>query len=106
MPPSIPHLCGPFPEVAEAFTQERITASHANLIARLPQESQAEAFEQCWRKDWQDSEPHLLPAKHVSAWIQSNLYPADGIECQPLISDRVVVKGRQNALQLCFGTGS
>ena len=62
------------PEVAEAFTQERITASHANLIARLPQESQAEAFEQCWRKDWQDTEPHLLPAKHVSAWIQNNLY--------------------------------
>ncbi|MCU1248333.1 MAG: parB-like partition protein [Edaphobacter sp.] len=62
------------PEVAEAFTQEGITASHANLIARLPQESQAEAFEQCWRKDWQDSEPHLLPAKHVSAWIQNNLY--------------------------------
>jgi hypothetical protein len=27
------------PLVAEAFTQERITASHANLIARLPQES-------------------------------------------------------------------
>jgi ParB family transcriptional regulator, chromosome partitioning protein len=52
---------------------ERITASHANLSARLPQESQAEAFEQCWRKDWQDSEPHLLPAKHVSAWIQNNL---------------------------------
>ncbi len=64
------------PEVADAFTQERITASHANLIARLPQESQAEAFEQCWRKDWQDSEPHLLPAKHVSAWIQNNLYLA------------------------------
>src|SRR5580692_8814246 len=62
------------PEVTDAFTQERITASHANLIARLPQESQAEAFEQCWRKDWQDSEPHLLPAKHVSAWIQNNLY--------------------------------
>jgi ParB family chromosome partitioning protein len=62
------------PEVAEAFTQERITASHANLIARLPQESQAEAFEQCWRKDWQDTEPHLLPAKYVSAWIQNNLY--------------------------------
>ena len=62
------------PEVAEAFTQERITASHANLIARLPQEHQAAAFEQCWRKDWQDSEPHLLPAKHLSAWIQANLY--------------------------------
>jgi ParB family transcriptional regulator, chromosome partitioning protein len=62
------------PTVAEAFTQESITASHANLIARLPQESQAAAFEQCWRKDWQDKEPHLLPAKHVAAWIQANLY--------------------------------
>jgi ParB family transcriptional regulator, chromosome partitioning protein len=47
---------------------------HANLIARLPQEHQADAFEQCWRKDWQDKEPHLLPAKHLSAWIQANLY--------------------------------
>jgi ParB family chromosome partitioning protein len=62
------------PNVAEAFVQERITASHANLIARLPQEHQADAFEQCWRKDWQDKEPHLLPAKHLSAWIQVNLY--------------------------------
>jgi ParB family chromosome partitioning protein len=62
------------PAVAEAFTQERISASHANLIARLPQESQAAAFEQCWRKDWQDKEPHLLPARHVAAWIQANLY--------------------------------
>jgi ParB family chromosome partitioning protein len=60
--------------VAEAFVEERITASHANLIARLPQEHQAEAFENCWRKDWQDKEAHLLPAKHLSAWIQANLY--------------------------------
>jgi len=62
------------PEVAEAFTHERITASHANLIARIPQESQAAAFEQCWRKDWKDDEAHLLPSKFLSAWIQSNLY--------------------------------
>ena len=33
------------PEVAEAFQEERITASHANLIARLPQDSQKEAFD-------------------------------------------------------------
>lgn len=64
------------PEVAKAFMEERITASHANLIARLPQEHQATAFEQCWRKDWQDNEPHLLPAKHLTAWIESNLYLA------------------------------
>jgi len=62
------------PTVAEAFTQERITASHANLIARLPQDVQANAYEQCWRKDRQDKEPHLLPAKHLAAWIQANLY--------------------------------
>ena len=62
------------PDVAHAFVEERITASHANLIARLPQEHQAEAFENCWRKDWQDKEAHLLPAKHLSAWIQANLY--------------------------------
>ena len=24
--------------------------------------------------DWQDKEPHLLPAKHLAAWIQANLY--------------------------------
>src|ERR1700744_5267107 len=68
---SLLHL---IPTVAEAFVQERITASHANLIARLPQEHQNAAFENCWRKDWQDKEAHLLPAKHLGAWIQANLY--------------------------------
>ena len=62
------------PTIAEAFTQERITASHANLLARLPQGAQVTAYEQCWRKDWQDKEPHLLPTKLLSAWIQTNLY--------------------------------
>lgn len=64
------------PEVAEAFQQERITASHANLIARLTPEQQAEAFKNCFRKDWQDKEGHLLPAKHLAAWIDSTLYLA------------------------------
>ena len=44
------------------------------MLARLPQDAQATAYEQCWRKDWQDKEPHLLPAKHLAAWIQTNLY--------------------------------
>lgn len=64
------------PEVATAFVEERITASHANLIARLLQEHQKDAFAQCWRKDWQDAEPHLLPARHLAAWIEDNLYLA------------------------------
>lgn len=62
------------PTIAEAFSAERITASHANLLARLPQEHQTTAYDQCWRKDWQDKEPHLLPAKQLAAWIQTNLY--------------------------------
>ncbi len=62
------------PEVAEAFQHDRITASHANLLARLPEPHQKDAFQQCWRKDYQDKEPHLMPAKHLSAWIQDNLY--------------------------------
>jgi ParB family chromosome partitioning protein len=36
------------PLVAEAFTQERITASHANLIARLPQESRKRGVLAVW----------------------------------------------------------
>lgn len=64
------------PEVAEAFTQERVMASHANLIPPLPQEYQGAALEQCWRNDWSYKEPYLLPAKHVAAWIQANLYPS------------------------------
>ncbi len=62
------------PEVATAFQEERITASHANLIARLPATRQAEAFAECWRKDYRETEAHLLPAKNVAAWIQANLY--------------------------------
>ncbi len=62
------------PEVAEAFQQERITASHANLIARLPQDRQKDAFDHCWRKDWQENKAHLLPAKYLSAWIVNNVY--------------------------------
>ena len=69
-----PSLLQLIPSIGEAFSAERITASHANLLARLPQESQAEAFEQCWRKDWQDKEPHLLPAKHFPRGYQTNLY--------------------------------
>ena len=62
------------PEVAEAFQSERITASHANLIARLPQDRQQAAFHACWRKDYQDKDAHLLPAKYLSAWIDNNVY--------------------------------
>jgi ParB family chromosome partitioning protein len=51
------------PDVAEAFQEERITASHTNIIARLPQDFQQQAFDACWRKTYQDKEPRLLPAR-------------------------------------------
>lgn len=61
-------------EIATVFQEDRITTAHAVLLARLPQDRQPDAFAQCWRKDWQDKDGHLLPAKHLSAWIESNLY--------------------------------
>jgi ParB family transcriptional regulator, chromosome partitioning protein len=36
--------------------------------------SKQQAFEACWRKDYQDKEAHLLPTKHLSTWITNNLY--------------------------------
>ena len=68
------------PEVAEAFQQERITASHATLIARLPRDRQKDAFEQCWRKGLagertslaplQNTSPHRLPTVCTSRWTK------------------------------------
>lgn len=60
--------------VAQAFLEDKITATHALLIARLPQARQAEAHEHCWRKDWQDKEAHLLAARSLAAWIEQNVY--------------------------------
>lgn len=64
------------PEVAEAFQKDELTASHANLLARLTAEQQAQAFPNAFRSDYRDDERHLLPAKHLAAWIQDNLYLA------------------------------
>ena len=87
------------PAVAEAFVQERITASHANLIAPLPQDHQQTAYDNCWRKEWSDKEAHLLPAKHLSAWIQTNLYlnPAEA----PLDREDVLLKQEAGACVTC-----
>jgi ParB family chromosome partitioning protein len=60
--------------VTQAFQQDKITATHALLIARLPQARQAEAYEHCWRKDWQEKEAHLLPARSLAVWIEQNVY--------------------------------
>jgi len=57
-----------------AFLEGGITVIHAGLIARLPQDRQAEAFEQCWRKDYYRNKKQLQPANVLSEWLQSNVY--------------------------------
>ena len=46
------------------------------MLARLNADQQAQAFPNAFRKDYRDDERHLLPAKHLTAWIQDNLYLA------------------------------
>jgi ParB family chromosome partitioning protein len=57
------------PDVAQAFVEDRITASHAELIARLPEEHQTAAFDQCWRKDRQDTRLRYAAATWISSTI-------------------------------------
>ena len=87
------------PEIAEAFQHDRITASHANLLARLPEHHQKEAFKQCWRTDYMDKEPHLRPAKHLSSWIQSNLYLPLGDA--PFATDDPLLNAEAGACTTC-----
>ena len=62
------------PEVAEAFTQERITASHANLIARLPQEFKPKPSSSAGARTGRTRKPISYPPSSLSSWIQNNLY--------------------------------
>ncbi len=78
LPTSTPvcRCCSLIPPSPRPSAQELITASHANLLSPSPAGTPGKALiAQCWRKDWQrQAEPHLLPAKHLAAWIQTNLY--------------------------------
>jgi ParB family chromosome partitioning protein len=40
------------PAAAEAFQADRLTAGHAALIARLPQDQQQQALNAAFREDW------------------------------------------------------
>lgn len=63
------------PTVAEAFQQNKITASHAAQIARLPELHQSDALKACFRSDYQDAQqPHLLPVRNLVTWIASNVF--------------------------------
>lgn len=61
------------PEVAEVFQANQITAGHAALIARLPQEQQKQALDAAFREDWRTKEKHALPVRDLAQWIRDNL---------------------------------
>jgi len=61
------------PEAAEVFQANQMTAGHAVLIARLPQEQQKEALKAAFRQDWQSKEKHAVPVRELAQWIRDNL---------------------------------
>jgi hypothetical protein len=61
------------PEAEEVFQANQITAGHAALIARLPQEQQVEAFKATFRVDWQSKEKHAVSVRELGQWIRVNL---------------------------------
>ena len=55
------------PEAAEAFQANQITAGHAVLISRLPQDQQKEALAATFREDWRTKEKHADPGSRTGA---------------------------------------
>ena len=61
------------PEAAEIFQANQITAGHAVLIARLPQEQQKEALKAAFRQDWQSKEKQAVSVRELAQWIRDTL---------------------------------
>ena len=58
---------------AQAFTENRLTAGHALLIARLPQSKQSQALEAAFRSHWGSTEKQAVPIRELAQWIRQNL---------------------------------
>ncbi len=61
------------PEAANAFQANQITAGHALLIARLPENQQNEALEAVFRQDYQTKQKHAIPVRELAQWIRDTL---------------------------------
>jgi len=61
------------PKAADAFQPNQITAGHAVLIARLPQEQQERALDAAFRQDLRPKEKHAVPVRELGQWIRDNL---------------------------------
>jgi ParB family chromosome partitioning protein len=60
-------------EAAQAFLDNRLTAGHALLIARLPQAQQSQALEAAFRSQWGSTEKQAIPVRELAQWIRQNL---------------------------------
>jgi len=60
-------------EAAEVFQANQITAGHAILISRLPQDQQKGALDAAFREDWRSKEKHAIPVRELAQWIRENL---------------------------------
>jgi ParB family chromosome partitioning protein len=60
-------------DAAKAFLENRLTAGHALLIARLPQPQQSQALEAAFRSHWGSTEKHVVPVRELAQWIRQNL---------------------------------
>src|SRR5581483_7541591 len=60
-------------DAAKAFLENRLTAGHALLIARLPQAQQSQALEAAFRSHWGSTEKQVVPVRELAQWIRQNL---------------------------------
>jgi ParB family chromosome partitioning protein len=60
-------------EAAQAFLDNRLTAGHALLIARLPQAQQSQALEAAFRSQGGSAEKQVIPIRELAQWIRQNL---------------------------------
>ncbi len=61
------------PDTAEVFQANQITAGHAVLISRLPQDQQKEALAATFREDWRTKEKHAIPVRELAQCIRENV---------------------------------
>ena len=61
------------PDAAETFQANQITAGHAVLIARLPQDQQKDALAAAFREDYRTKEKHAISVRELTHWIRENL---------------------------------
>lgn len=66
-------LCNLIPEAAEMFLENRFTAGHAVLIARLPQEQQPEALTATFRDNYATKTKQAVPVRELAQWIREQL---------------------------------